>query len=187
MPKSKNVGGKTKHMKKGGKDDQTAIKVTRSLNDTPVPNDYEAEDGVWMGVVTKSPGGSNFFVRQLTDKSVLDEEKLVHQLKGKIRSKSGHSFKCPKITVGSVLLCAERVYVSKEKKTSDVIYVYDPIDEVRYLKQLGVIHNFYEAYVDENIRAKMLADGADGDASKVDTGFDFSSGGDIDKNEFERI
>jgi hypothetical protein len=180
MTKPKNSGGKTKHMKKGGKDDSSTPKVLKSLNDIPVPADYEEEGGgVWVGVVTERSGGPIYKARQVTGESVIDELRVIHRFDGKLSDKSGRRVKCPNVSVGTLVLCAERTYESKKDKKSDIIWVYNQSDEVPYIKQIGVIHPNYEMFVDENLRAKILAEGKDDSAG--DTGFDFGDKIDMEK------
>ncbi len=174
MPKSKNVsGGKTKHMKKGGKE-QEKERVVRNVSETPVPSDYHTEDGVYIGVVIKVLGDRRYHVRQVEAKSVREDVKIVKQLKSNTTK--------GKIDIPMLLLCAERTYTSTTDKISDVVYIYAP-EEIKYMKQFGIIHSNYEAFIDEALKAKMLAEGSD--ASKVDTGFDFDTK--LEEDEFEKI
>ncbi len=184
MAPTNNRGGKTKHMKKSGKEDQVdAPKKAINLSELPVPADYDPKDGVWIGVVTKMHNITDFHARRVTKEAVHEAESFVHRRKGKLPFNNSRT----KISLGTLLLCAERSYVSSDKKASDVIHIYDSIDQINYLKHsLGVIHPHYEAFVDENLKAKLLMDGSAGaDSSKVDTGFDF--GDKIDDDAFAKI
>ncbi len=172
-----NRGGKTKHMKKGGKTgDEAAAAAKRNLSDMPIPKDFEEYGGgTWIGVVTMCCGGPIYKARPVMESGVAEEIRTVHRLDGKLQDKSGRRFKCPNISVGTLLLCAERTYESKKEKKSDIVYVYNPTDEIPYLKGLEVIHKFYEVFLNPQQMLQEL------DASKGDTGFDFGEKIDMEK------
>jgi hypothetical protein len=134
----------------------------------PTQEDFEeAGGGVWIGSVTMCCGGPIYKARLVTLEGVGEEIRTVHRMDGKLQDKSGRRFKCPNISVGTLLLCAERTYESKKEKKSDIIYVYNPIDEIPYLKAKEVIHKFYEVFLNPQQMLQEL------DASMGDTGFDF--------------
>lgn len=159
-------GGKTKHMKNGGKD--SSEPKVRNLSETPTRTG--ADPAFWIGVVTKVYGGNRYCVQEVDRIGVKTEEHNVLKMKG-TRGK---------IEVGTLLRCQRLMYVSAEKKPSIVDYIYER-REIEYLKsdEIQEIHPLYEAFVDPEMKEKILAEGAAA-AAGADTGFDFGSD-DFDK------
>ena len=158
-------GGKTKHMKNGGKDGSEP--KVKNLSETPVRTG--ADPALWIGVVTKIYGGDRYSVQEVDDKGVKIETHNVKKMAG-LRGR---------IEINTLLRCERLMYVSSEKKPSIVNYIYDR-REIDYLKQIGEIHGQYEAFVDPNLKEKILAEGAAA-AAGADTGFDFGEEIDLEK------